>query len=54
MFPPRTDAVFRPTEKINEASKLAAVEAHLQDMRVIAFDRLKINLPDKETPRGQR
>jgi hypothetical protein len=38
-------AGFRPTEKINEASKLAATERHLDDMRAIAFSKLKVEQP---------
>ena len=36
---------FRPRSAINEASRIEAVTRHLEDMRAIAFDRLKVGAP---------
>ena len=33
---------LRPIQQINESSRIEAVTRHLEDMRAIAFDRLKI------------
>jgi hypothetical protein len=39
---------FRPREYINEASRIDAVNRHLEDMRTIAFDRLKVSAPNRQ------
>jgi hypothetical protein len=39
---------FRPTETINEASRLAATQAHLADMRAITFAKLNIEPPQEK------
>jgi hypothetical protein len=36
---------FRPKQQVNEASRIEAVTRHLEDMRAIAFDRLKVAVP---------
>lgn len=37
---------FRPKAAVNEASRIEAVNRHLEDMRAIAFDRLKVKEPN--------
>lgn len=36
---------FRPRSAVNEASRIEAVTRHLEDLRAIAFDRLKVERP---------
>jgi glutamine synthetase len=38
---------LRPRQQINEASRIEAVNRHLEDMRAIAFDRLKVAAPSQ-------
>lgn len=40
-------AGFKPTSAVNEAARIDAVSKHLEDMRAIVFDRLKVSAPNQ-------